>query len=226
MKLSNNTLSVLKWMSTINGGIKIDPGNELYSKSFGTCVYVQIDEEFPSPFVTTNLQKFLATANLFDEPNFEFSDKSVVISSANGKNVSVFYQSEPACVLQPNRVPKQLPPENIALQFHIKSDDLQKIFKAATVMGAPDIRLKAKDGLIKISCLNKEIDTTDTFDVVIGECDQTQDNEFYFKRNEFKILVEFSYDVVVFDVGFAKFSAIDSPFKQFEIYSSTEIKEK
>ena len=44
MKISNNTLNILKWLSTINSGIKIDVGNKLYSKfeANSMCAMVEI----------------------------------------------------------------------------------------------------------------------------------------------------------------------------------------
>ena len=61
MKISEDTLKMLKWMATVNGGIKIDPGNEIYSKaeSQAMACKCEISETFVKPFVTTNLQKFL-----------------------------------------------------------------------------------------------------------------------------------------------------------------------
>ena len=222
MKISDNTLNILKWMTTINGGIKIDAGNKIFSKSITNAMvaYVEVDEEFPYAFVTANLQKFLSTVGLFDDPEFEFTEKYVVISSTNGKNKSRFYLSDPSCVNdQTNRLPK--PQNEVALSFHIKSDDLQKIFKAASVMNVSELCIRAHEGMIKVSCLKKDEDTTNSFDIIVGECDPELEQTFYFKKNYFKINTEFSYDAEIYSTGLSKFSATDSPFKQFDVYAVT-----
>lgn len=100
MKISDETLKMLKWMASVNGGIKIDPGNELYSKaeSQAMACKCKIAETFDKPFVTTNLAKFLSLVELVDNPDFEFNDDSVIITSGDGKNKVRFLQSNPALV--------------------------------------------------------------------------------------------------------------------------------
>ena len=226
MQICNNTLMILKWMSTINGGIKVDPGNKLYSKSdIGSmCAVVEVDETFPCAFVTSNLQKFLATVSLFDEPEFEFDDECVRVSSINGKNRMKFYQSQPSVVNQNNKIPR--PQTDISLQLHLKSEDLQKIFKAASVMNVADICIRAYGGIITISSLNKNETTTDMMEIIIGECDPELEVTYFFKRSYLKLLTEFSYNVEIYSSGLSKFSATDSPFKQFDIYVVTQVNNK
>lgn len=221
MKISNDTLSLLKWMTTLNGGIRIDPGTKIYSKSAtgSMLAYAEVKEDFPHAFCTANLQKFLATVSLFDDPEFEFYDKHVVISSTNGKNKSIFYQSKESCVQQPNKTPK--PQTEISMEFHLKSDDLQKVFKAASVMNVPEVCFRASGGLITFSALNKAEESTDTYDTIIGECNPDIDLIYYFKKNYFKILTDFSYDVEIYSTGLSKFSATDSPFNRLDVYAVT-----
>lgn len=227
MKISANTLNILKWISSdINGAIRIDAGNKIYSTAItkALCTYVEVDEEFPCQFVTADLSKFLAMSALFDEPDFTFNEQCVLISSANGKNTSVFYQTDPACVQQSNRVPR--PQKDIAIKFHIKSEDLKKVFRAAAVMDAPELFVSAKDGILRMSCSTKlstiseyaDHGAANTFDIILGECDENDSYEFHYKRKFFKVYADFSYDVEIATSGLAKFSASDSPFKQFDIY--------
>ena len=133
MKISTNTLNILKWLSTINSGIKIDVGNKLYSKfeANSMCAMVEVEETFPNQFITANLSKFLALVDLFEDPDFEFTDEYVKISSPNGKNKTHYYQSRPELVTQPNKIPKVQ--TEIALSFSLSSENLKKIFKACSV---------------------------------------------------------------------------------------------
>lgn len=228
MKISTDTLNILKWISSdINGAIRIDAGNKIYSTAItkALCTVVEVEEEFPCQFVTADLSKFLAMSALFEEPEFTFNEQCVQISSSNGKNTSVFYQTDPACVQQSNKVPR--PQKEIAISFHIKSDDLKKVFRAAAVMDAPELFITAKDGIVRMSCSTKlstlseygdKQGATNSFDIILGECNEEDNFEFHYKRKFFKIYADFSYDVEIATSGLAKFSASDSPFKQFEIY--------
>ena len=226
MKISTNTLNILKWLSTINSGIKIDVGNKLYSKfeANSMCAMVEVEETFPNQFITANLSKFLALVDLFEDPDFEFTDEYVKISSPNGKNKTHYYQSRPELVTQPNKIPKVQ--TEIALSFNLSSENLKKIFKACSVMNVSDIKLTAKDGVIIMSILNKSVKTGDTFDVVVGECDADTDVSFYYKKQNLKLIADYSYDVEVYPVGLTKFSCTDSPFKVLDVYSVTTIVEE
>ena len=53
MKISNDTLTILKWLSTINSGIKIDVGNKLFSKfeANSMVAMVEVEEVFPQQFI-------------------------------------------------------------------------------------------------------------------------------------------------------------------------------
>jgi hypothetical protein len=226
MKISNDTLTILKWLSTINSGIKIDVGNKLFSKfeANSMVAMVEVEEVFPQQFITANLSKFLAIVDLFEEPDFEFTDDHVKISSSNGKNKVLFYQSRPELVTQPNKVPTKIPAEP-AISFHLSTDNLKKLFKACTVMGVSDIKLTAKNGLITMSIMNKSVKTGDTFDVMIGECDETLDLTYFYKKQNLKLISDYSYDVDVYPVGLTKFSGKDTPYKTLDVWSVTTVVE-
>lgn len=225
MKISPNTLSIFKWMTSVNGGVKIEPGNKLYTATElrSMCAVIEVEENFPMQFITSNFQKFLATVGLFEDPEFEFTEKSVKIYSNSGKNKTEFYQSDPSLVNQSNRVPS--PRDDVALSFTLKSEDICRIFKASSVISAPDIKVIAKDGLITISAFNKAntSDTSDKFDIVIGECDPDLNLKYYYSKSNFKIISEFSYNVEIYGAGLTKFSAINSPFNQLDIYVITAV---
>ena len=224
MKISNNTLMILKWMSTINGGIHIEPGNEIYSKNeIDTVITVgEVEEQFPIDFITNNLQKFLAIVNLFDNPEFEFGDKEVIISSDDSRNKTVFTQSNEALVKQPNKVPN-INIDDVSISFTLKSEDIKKIFKAASVMGINTFRFKADNGTIYLSTLNPTIKSSDVFDIIIGECDESISCVFDFSKSTFSLINDFDYEVQITSRGLAKFSCINSPFKKYNIFIVSNI---
>lgn len=226
MKISANTLQILKWLSTINNGIKIDPGNKLYSKfeANSMCAMVEVEENFPQTFITANLPRFLAIVDLFDDPEFDFNDDSVIISSSNGKNKVHFYQSREELVTQPNKVPRVQ--TDISLSFHLSSENIKKIFRACSVMNVSDIKLEAKNGLIVISVMNKSVKTGDTFDITVDECDDSLNCTYYYKKQNLKLISDYAYDVEVYPVGLTKFSCQNSPFKTLDVYSVTVIPEE
>lgn len=227
MKISEDTLKMLKWMATVNGGIKIDPGNEIYSKaeSQAMACKCEISETFEKPFVTTNLQKFLSLVDLIDEPDFEFNDDSVIITSGDGKNKVRFLQSNPALVNQSNKVPRDQ--EGIALEFRLLSEDLQKVFNSAKVLCVSDITLHTKDGNIFMTVSNKSMNnSSDYVDIKVGTVgDEDLNVSFAFKKQNLKLIQDYDYEVTVYSVGLAKFVAKfddkNKPYEKFDVYVVT-----
>lgn len=227
MKISEDTLKMLKWMATVNGGIKIDPGNEIYSKaeSQAMACKCEISETFEKPFVTTNLQKFLSLVDLIDEPDFEFNDDSVIITSGDGKNKVRFLQSNPALVNQSNKVPRDQ--EGIALEFRLLSEDLQKVFNSAKVLCVSDITLHTKDGNIFMTVSNKSMNnSSDYVDIKVGTVgDEDLNVSFAFKKQNLKLIQDYNYEVTVYSVGLAKFVAKfddkNKPYEKFDVYVVT-----
>lgn len=227
MKISEDTLKMLKWMATVNGGIKIDPGNEIYSKaeSQAMACKCEISETFEKPFVTTNLQKFLSLVDLIDDPDFEFNDDSVIITSGDGKNKVRFLQSNPALVNQSNKVPRDQ--EGIALEFRLLSEDLQKVFNSAKVLCVSDITLHTKDGNIFMTVSNKSMNnSSDYVDIKVGTVgDEDLNVSFAFKKQNLKLIQDYDYEVTVYSVGLAKFVAKfddkNKPYEKFDVYVVT-----
>ena len=222
MKISENTLKMLKWMTSVNGGIKIDEGNKLYSKSESQamCCVCEVEETFPKAFVTTNLAKFLSLVELIEDPEFEFEDKYVTVTSGDGKNKVQFYLSDPALVNQSNKIPKDQ--KDIAIQFHLNSEDLTKVYDAAKVLNVSDITLKTEAGNIYMIISNRAVSSGDFIKIKVGECDPDLENiEFFYRKQNLKLIPSYSYDVTVFSVGLTKFIATNADYNEFKIFVVT-----
>lgn len=221
MKISEETLKMLKWMSTVNGGIKIDPGNMLYSKAEtqAMCCVCKVKENFPVPFVTSNLPKFLSLVDITVNPEFEFNDKNVIITSDNQKTKIVFTQSNPEIVNQSNKIPK--PQKDVAIEFHLESEDLKKVYEAAKVLNVSDITLRTKNGNVYATVSNRAVASGDQIDIKISECDPDLEIEYYYRKQNLKLIPDYSYDATIYSVGLSKFVATDSIYDQFEVYIVT-----
>ena len=67
MKLSNETLTVLKNFSSINQGIQFKKGTKLTTVSSGKTVLAQavLKDSFPQDFCVYDLNQFLSVHSLF-----------------------------------------------------------------------------------------------------------------------------------------------------------------
>src|ERR1700733_12421690 len=84
MKISAETIVILKNFATINQGILISAGNVLQTRTNSVFAEAKIAETFPVEFGIFNLNNFLNVVSLFKDPEFEFGDTFLRISEANG----------------------------------------------------------------------------------------------------------------------------------------------
>jgi hypothetical protein len=70
MKLSTETISVLKNFSTINANLMVKAGSSLSTMSAMKNIVAKADvsEEFPSDFAIYDLNEFLSALSLFGNP--------------------------------------------------------------------------------------------------------------------------------------------------------------
>ena len=105
MKLSSNTLTVLKNFSTINSNLVFSPGGELKSMSNAKNILssAEIEEDFEYEFGIYDLNEFLAVVGMFESPDLSFHDNGKYVTiSENGQSIRYFF-SEPANLTSPKK---------------------------------------------------------------------------------------------------------------------------
>jgi hypothetical protein len=104
MKLSNDTLSVLKNFGTINQGLFFKQGKILKTVSSHKNILaeVTIKEDIPAEFGVYDLNNFLSVVSLHkDDPSFEFDEKHVVICGNKGRSKIKYRFCEPTMIVTP-----------------------------------------------------------------------------------------------------------------------------
>jgi hypothetical protein len=202
MKLSENTINILKNFSTINKAIEIKPGNVISTISPSKTVIAKavVEENFETGFAIYELNKFLGALSLFDNPDLIFSEKYVTISE-NRQKIRYTFCDPSTIVTPPN---KELVFNDIKLQVNIPATVIQNIDKALSALGLPEISIYADGESVYIAADNSKNPSTDLFSVKIA--DSTEEFKFYFKRDNFKILNR-DYDVTLSQRGLANFSS-------------------
>ena len=76
MKLSNDTVTVLKNFSAINQNLVINPGKNISTMSAMKNIVAKatVTEDFPQEFAIYDLNEFLASLSLFENPELTFKD--------------------------------------------------------------------------------------------------------------------------------------------------------
>jgi len=78
MKLSDNTLTILKNFAGINNSILVKEGNRLRTISVAKNILAEADitEEFPRDFAIYDLNQFLNGLSLHQDPDLDFKEDS------------------------------------------------------------------------------------------------------------------------------------------------------
>ena len=170
MKLSNETLSVLKNFGSINQGIFFKQGKTLKTVSSHKNILaeVTIKEEIPADFGVYDLNNFLSVVSLHkDDPSFEFDEKHVVIVGNKGRSKIKYRFCEPTMIVTPPE--KQFVMPDAEVNFTFTSEDFDWVLRAASVLSSPHIAIESDGKKISIVTLDLQNDSAHTEALEIAE---------------------------------------------------------
>jgi len=201
MKINKQTLNTLKNFSDINMSIEVKGGNTLRTVSVQKNILAeaQVETTFPQDFAIYEVNRFLGAASLFDDPDFEFGEKSVKIG--NNKYSLDYVYCDPSMIVTPPE--KNITVPDPEVRFKLTQDTLSQLLKAGNVLGTPEIVVEGGSPM-KVRAMDTNNDSTDTFHVNLDESsDRTF--RFVFKIENLK-MVPGDYNVEISSKGIARFS--------------------
>ena len=202
MKLSDNTLTLLKNFSSINQSILFKQGNSLRTISVMKNILAEatINEELPKDFGIYDLNQFLSGLSLHNNPDLDFTNDGYVVIR-EGRSRSKYFFADPNVIVCPPEKAIELPSEDVT--FELSTEQLDKLLKAAFVYQLPDLSAVGENGVVKLVVRDKKNETSNDYAVVVGE---TESNfVLNFKVENIK-LISGSYDVVVSQKLLSKFT--------------------
>ena len=202
MKLSDNTLTVLKNFASINNSILVKKGTHLRTISVAKNILAEADiaEEFPRDVAVYDLNQFLNGMSLHQDPDLDFKEDSYLTIREGRRKVKYFY-ADPAVIISPPDKEITLPTEDV--HFQLESTSLEKLLKAAAIYQLPDLSLIGQDNEIRLVVRDKKNDTSNEYSIIVGETDKQF--VFNFKVENIKIIPG-AYDVVVSSKLLSKFT--------------------
>jgi len=202
MKLSDNTLTILKNFAGINNSILVKQGNQLRTISVAKNILAEasIEEQFPRQFAIYDLNQFLNGLGLHQDPDLDFSPDSYITIKEGKRRVKYFY-ADPNVIISPPEKEITLPSEDV--HFQLESTSLEKLLKAAAVYQLPDLSAVGENGVVKLVVRDKKNDTSNEYAITVGETDKQF--VFNFKVENIKIIPG-AYDVIVSSKLLSKFS--------------------
>jgi len=202
MKLSESTVTFLKNYATINQSLEFREGDTLKTVSPLNTILasVKITENFPKNFPIYELNRFLGTINLFDNPELEFGENSVKIS--DGKRYAEYRYCGSSSMFQ-------TPPEkditfpDAEVKFSMETEDFKQVVNAANTLGLPEIVVEGNGTEIRLVVSDTGNVSSDIFSIKVGETDKTF--RMVFKTENLNKVMEGSYDIELSSKRISKF---------------------
>jgi hypothetical protein len=198
MRLSEQTVSLLKNFAGINQNIQFKAGNKLQTISAQKNILVdaEVPELFPSDFAIYDLNKMLGVMSLFQDPELEIGDKTMKV----GGKVNYMF-ADPSMIVTPPE--KELTFPEAEVKFAMSNVDFSQTTKAAAMLGLPHVCVVGDGSKITLGATDVNNSSSDDFVTEVG----TTDKNFcmVFKIENLKLFAG-DYDVEITSKGISKFS--------------------
>jgi len=202
MKLSNETLAVLKNFSTINQGLQFKKGKKISTVSSSKTVLAQatLSDTFPQDFCIYDLNQFLAVHGLFkDGADIDFDSSNVIFKG--GKSKVKYRMTDKNMIVTPPEKEIVLP--SVDCSFSLSQSDLDWIMKTSSVLSSPHIAVQSDGETINLLTFDAADDSAHTNSIELGE-GNGKTYKVVFKTENMK-LIPGSYDVDVSFKGIGHF---------------------
>ena len=184
MKLSGETVDVLKNFSNINQNILIKEGTQLRTMSTMKNILAEapIKEVFPREFGIYDLNELLGVLTLVNDAELEFDSESHL--TVNGGNVKIkYFFSDPSILTTP---PESFNPPECDVSFGVTGKTLSSVLKASAVMQLPDIVIEGNTGA-SITATDLKNTTSNNYTEQLNS-ETTQTFKFHFKADNLKMI--------------------------------------
>ena len=184
MKIDTNTINVLKNFAKVNPSIVFPEGNVLKTISPSKTIMAksEVTTHFEKRFAIYNLDRFLSTLSLFNDPELTFKDKFVEISDIN-KKIRYTYAEEATITKAPD---KEINLPSIDVTFTLSNENLKDVEKGAGVLQLPEIIVVGDGSTISLQAADSKNPTSDVFSIEIGSTDKVF--KAIFKSENIKII--------------------------------------
>ena len=130
---------------------------------------------------------------MFENPILDFSDSYVTITEENKPSTKMkYFYSDPSVVTSPSKMINM--PSN-EVKFTMSNDDLSKLKRAASAIGAPDMVLEKNGVRSSLTVKDKKNDTANNYSLNVSTQSDGEFN-FFFKVENLKLL-DGTYDVEI-----------------------------
>lgn len=189
VKLSQETLQVLKIASTINKSLAFKAGSEIKTVSATGSIVMEaaIPETFPADFAVYELPKLLGVLALpaFKDAELVFEDgvDTHMLIKAGKTKIEYYYTPEDFA----QHPGKTIVLPKVDVEISLQRDVLEGFEKAAAALGHKFMKFKVKDKQLFLIATTPEIDTSNDYIVEMGDND-AEDFEAMIKLENLRLV--------------------------------------
>jgi len=204
MKLTTETLSVLKNFSTINAGMQFKKGRMLSTVSpsktiMALATLTASQDDIPDDFCVYDLNEFLSVIALQPDTDLEFDATSIIFKAGRSK---IKYRKTPVeMIVTPPAKPITLP--SIDVSFKLPVETYNFIMKTAAILSSPHIAIESDGEMVFIKTFDAANDSAHTNATEIDKGTGAK-YRIVFKTENFKMIPD-TYDVKVSFKGIGHF---------------------
>lgn len=205
MQIDARTRDILKNFSTINPSILFKPGSILRTTSPLKTIlaHAKIPAAIEDQFAIYDLNRFLSTLSLFEQPTLSVEATKLVIADGKQK-VNYTFASEDAIVVPTSDKRPTMPSTEIV--FELSNEVLQQVRKAMGVLSSPELAVVGDGSVITLQAVDSKKPGSDSFAVEVGT---TEHNfKMFFRADNIKLLPG-DYHVEISSGRIAHFSCSD-----------------
>jgi len=208
MKITRQTIDILRNFSSINSSILVKPGSELETISTMKNILAKssVTENFSQQFAIYDLPEFLGLVSAQEFENAELEFEPEWVTMLNGNSSAQYFYADESTIVKPEKKLVMPEPE---INFELDSSKLTSALNHAGVLSKPDLAVISDGESISIVILDKKDVTSNTYKQSVGEGNGDK-YTVYFNIENLKVL-KGSYNVSISSKGISHFSNADIP---------------
>jgi gp45 sliding clamp, C terminal len=204
MKISTQTLQVLKNYASINPNLLVKPGSVLSTISTNKNIFAKasVTESFPASFAIYDMQQFLGVVSIFEDPDFTFNEHSVTIASGN-KSIEYVYTQPEMVVAPSDSVAQKIAVNNPEITFNLPAQTLNEVIKATSILQLDKINVVTENGTVHVVVADPKNPSSNKFSVSV-EGTSSMDLSMVFAAENLKF-IQGDYKVSISSSGISSF---------------------
>ena len=212
MKISENTIEILKNFATINGNIVINPDGRMrtITTSKNLLASATIPEVFPYKFGLYDLNEFLGAYGMIEDADIIFDDNQNWLT-IKGADSRIMYRF--AAINNLVTAEKDIDDIEPDMSFTVTHEQLNTLKKASAALRAPHVEFQEADSDLRkgtVVAIVKDLKNTSTnrFVMNLGGQVHTKDSQFHMDVSNFKFIQADEYS---FKISSKNIASIETP---------------